>query len=45
MIEESEPCPVHDNQKHGYEAEELRSGIEEVISNFDGREMGVRWAS
>ncbi len=34
-------CPVHDNQKHGKEAEELRQGIEEVLTSWRG--AGGEW--
>lgn len=33
---ERRECPVHRYQRHGKEAEELRSGVEAIIGEFRG---------
>lgn len=32
---ENPPCPVHADQRHGKEAEELRAGIEDLLKRYE----------
>lgn len=37
---ESKRCPVHDYMMHGKEAEQLRSGLEEILTEWCASEAG-----
>jgi hypothetical protein len=43
MLAERKECPVHDFQRHGQEAQELRNGIEKILERaYDGRRPNWR---